>query len=216
MSLYSACTDTGVITKLKAMASPKYIMDLGSFDGGDAIAFKTAFPDAMVVAVEGSPLRYPYVKKNCKPKNVLSIQAVVSNIDGSTVIMEHSEADGEPHCGTLKRFNREHIAAAAARLPTWKPLENIEVKTTAITTLLDSIEGKATPDIIHMDIEGSEYDVLQCLFSAGRYPQFVNLEVCGSDFFIDARTKADLGWLLRQYQYAIVHDAGSDQLWMRA
>jgi FkbM family methyltransferase len=216
VKLYSACSDTGIIEKLKAIASPKYIMDLGSWDGGDAIAFANAFPSARIVAVEGSPLRQPYVIRNCRQyPQIAVISAAVASKDGERVTMEHSESDGEPHCGTLKQFNREQIAAAAYRLPTWKPLASFEVITTSITTLLESIHGKATPDIMHMDIEGSEYDVLQCLFNAGRYPDYISLEVIGSDYFIQARTKDELASLLRLNQYAMIHDAISDQLWMR-
>ena len=61
---------------------PKVILELGSFDGGDALRFVRAFPRANVVTVEASPDRIGVVRKNLAHTHAEVVHNAVCKIDG--------------------------------------------------------------------------------------------------------------------------------------
>jgi len=50
----------------EATGSPQVIVELGAFDGGDALRLQSAYPDCRIVTVEADPVRVEIVRNNLK------------------------------------------------------------------------------------------------------------------------------------------------------
>lgn len=211
--LYSNMTDNGVLNALKRASSPcqpHLCMDIGSWDGGDAIALANTFTKSIVIAVEGSPMRIETVIKNCRYETRIKvIQAAVSGEDKTDVTMYHSFLDGDPHCGTLKGFQNNKKFPKG-----WKEVAPVYVTTVSASSLITKL-GMGIPDIIHMDVEGSEYDILSSLFSSGMFPRLISMEVVGGEWFEEAPSRTALSGIMMAYGYSILMDAHSDEAWIR-
>jgi len=207
MPLYSNMSDAGT---LKAIVSSKAkvmsCLDLGSWDGGDAIQMKQAFPEAVVTAVEGSPLRIEIVRENCNPNGIRVVQAVVTGDGGKPLVMEHSSIGDEPHCGTIKGFKD------GAPFPKgWHKINSIDVVSTGIMELLDDV---GDVDLLHMDVEGAEYDILNKLLPTPKKPLLISMEVCGAMWFNNCGNRGELLELLNKHGYSVLHDGVTDMVFV--
>jgi hypothetical protein len=62
--------------------APKVILDIGAYDGGDSIRFKSRFPEARIIAFEADPERHAVVTGNVEPLGMTCVNAAVCDQDG--------------------------------------------------------------------------------------------------------------------------------------
>jgi FkbM family methyltransferase len=139
--------------------TPDTIVDLGSFDGGDAYRFKATFPDARVITVEADPTRHAIVSENLSGQEIEIANHAACGTDGDidwypAAIDGQADAQGSIFKHTeayQKKFSQVEQAktpdkVAGKRFDTFAKEANIE-----------------TVSLLHMDIEGAEHSVLQTL-----------------------------------------------------
>jgi len=139
--------------------NPKTIIDLGSFDGGDAYRFKEAFPSARVITVEADPSRYDIVKENLAGQNIEIVNYAACSTDGD-IDWYVSTIDGEPNAqGSIFKhadaYRKKFPMVEQAKEPCKVPGRRFDT----IAKELSAVEI----DLLHMDIEGAEHNVLQTL-----------------------------------------------------
>ena len=156
------------------------IVDIGSYDGGDSILLKEAFPDAVVHAIEGSSERFEHVRRNCLPFGIVCHKAMISS-GHRYERFSMRYVDGVPHCGTLKGFRKHPPGTVSTKA--------FEAWTTTLSAWTKDA-GIKTIDILHMDVEGAEMDVL--LGMGSLRPYYISMETNGNEWFLGAASKDDL------------------------
>jgi len=112
------------------------------------------------------------------------------------------------HCGTLKGFKGD------APFPKgWHKIEPIKVVSTGIMDLLDYV---GPIDLLHMDVEGSEYEILEKGLPSDKRPLVVSMEVCGSSWFNGCRKREELIALLEKNDYSVLKDGITDMVFVYA
>jgi FkbM family methyltransferase len=184
---------------------PRVIVDVGSFDGGDALRLSQAFPAARVVSIEADPRRFELLRNALSPTDVTLIHAAIQGKDGAVPFFRTSIAGEASAQGSLFRFTDQ----AAADLP------HIHQNATADTVpgrRLDSLMrelGLPSIDLLHMDAQGAELEVLRSM-SALR-PRVVYLEVDAE--YVGAPRAGDIHAFMTAHRYHLVADFGTDRLY---
>jgi FkbM family methyltransferase len=186
--------------------APRVIMDIGSYDAFDAIRLKKQFPQARVIAFEADLDQFAILERNARESGVVTVQCAVGAIDGHRGWYQSKSADGIGAQGSFyvhtKRFAKFSQAKAAndvrvARLYTYCRQAGIE-----------------DIDLLHIDVEGAEYEVLTGL---GRLrPKMIFLEMIARQTWKGARSSADLHRFLTRAGYVLAGDFRSDRLYVRA
>ncbi len=181
---------------------PEVIVDVGSYDGGDAIRFKLAYPTARVVAIEADPDRAPIVRSNAEQHGVVVIEAAAFKIDGSipwyqATINGLVHAQGSAYLQT-DEMNERYPHVCQKTVPRTVP-----------AVRLDSIFSHI--DVLHVDAQGSEYDVLIGLGDIR--PAIVFLETM--DGWVGAKSVKELCSLMQNLGYVLGRDLVSDRLYIR-
>lgn len=139
--------------------APKIIVDLGSYDGGDAYRFKKAFPAAKVITVEADPIRFGIAKDNLSGEDIQVLNYAACSIDGK-IDWYAATVDGETDAqGSIYR----HTEAYQKR---FSSVEQAKVPSKVPGKRFDSLAhelGVTEIDLLHMDIEGAEHTVLKTL-----------------------------------------------------
>lgn len=78
--LYHSGFNSAWITELGI--TPKTIIDLGGYDGGDAWRFQHDFPDCRVISVEADPQRFEIVRQNLSEINAEALNIAACDTDG--------------------------------------------------------------------------------------------------------------------------------------
>lgn len=127
-----------VLEEYRVDERPRTVLDLGSHIGVSVLAFRAAFPDAEIVAVEPDPHSYSRLRRNTAQLNGVRLRRLA--------LTAH---DGE-------------AAFAPAAQPWVSALGHggITVQARTLETLLDEL-GWDRVDLLKIDIEGAELDVLR-------------------------------------------------------
>lgn len=186
--------------------TPQVIVELGAFDGGDALRFSQAFPETRVVAVEADPYRYRQVRQNLAGSRVEVEHFAVCESDGpvdwySATASGEIDAQGSIYMHT-ESYKRQfpHVAQQA---------ESVTVQGARVDTLCTRF-GIGQIDLLHMDIEGAEYAALQSL--GDMRPKVIFAETC-DDRFVGVSGVADIHRLFVDMGYKLLADMGSDRLY---
>lgn len=131
------------------------IFDVGAFDGGTALRYKTLFPSSKIYSFEPFPESFSKLLKNTSSYNdIISINKGVGEQEG------------------LATFNSNSFAATNSLLNTHQSgdkvwgsgfldtLKTIEVELTSIDRFVES-NGIQNIDILKMDVQGAEYKVIK-------------------------------------------------------
>ena len=140
----------------EAGVDPTVIVDVGSFDGGDAYRFKTAFPEARVIAVEADPFRAGIVRNSLDGSGAEVLEYAVQQVDGPVAFYVATIA-GEPSAqGSIFKLTEKEAAKRHS-------IQQSDVATTVQGRRIDSLVadlGITEVDLLHMDIQGAEYEAL--------------------------------------------------------
>lgn len=123
---------------------PRVIFDVGSFDGGDALRFRHAFPQAAVIAIDADPLRAERIMANTEGRGISVYGTALLDRIG-TVELHHSCDRSElgSRCASIFKWGKKPKAAL------------ITVPCTTLQAICASI-GLDSIDLLHIDIEGAE------------------------------------------------------------
>lgn len=196
-------------TKWLAQAGidPKVIIDLGSFDGGDALRMANEFPSCKVISVEADPARFAATMEAVFGTGIVLENLAVCETDGP-VPWFSATMDGSVHGqGSLYR----HTDTYKAIFPQVTQNDAAEF---VQGTRLDSLcmkHGVSQIDLLHMDIEGAELAALRSLGSLR--PKVVFAEMC-EDRFIGVGQVQDTHEYLIGIGYKLVADLGADRLYI--
>jgi FkbM family methyltransferase len=193
----------------EAGIAPSVIVDLGSFDGGDALRLKRAFPGARVVTVEADPTRFAIVSQTLSGSGVEVVQAAACDSDGAVpwfVAEVGGQVDSQ---GSLYRRSaaaqRMHGFVRQADAPVTVPGLRFE-------TLMARL-GIGSVDLLHMDIEGAEAAVIRSL--GPHRPRMIFTEV-RPGYFENGGAAAALHARLSALGYRRVMRLGVDSLYLAA
>ena len=186
---------------------PKVVLELGSFDGGDALRFARAFPNTRIVTVEADPVRVEVVIKNLAHTHAEVVNNAVCLKDGP-IDWYTSKIDGKVDGqGSLYQHSDEYK----------EKFPHIEQTTESVTVdglrfdRLCELNNIDEIDFMHMDIEGAEFDALS---SMGKIrPKLIFMEML-PDYFDNVRGEDEIQTLLASYNYVLVARLSQDQLYI--
>jgi len=152
----------------------RVILELGSFDGGDAFRFSQAFPQGRVLSVEADPYRFGYVADRLAGTRVEVIHSAVCDNDGEVDWLPADE--GRDAQGSLY----QHTDAYKLRFPSIKQATHpVRIPSTRIDTLCQAYSISQI-SLLHMDIEGAEHAALSGLGELR--PALIWAELCDGRF----------------------------------
>ena len=188
--------------------TPSLIVDLGSFDGGDSLRFKNAFPSATVLTVEADPERFSIVQANTEAAGVIVLNRAICEVNEkvdwfSARVKSEVQSQGSMFRHS-ERYRRRYPFVSQADDP-------IKIEGSRVDTLLET-QGLATPDLLHMDIEGAEYLALKSLGEIR--PRLIYLEL-RKKLFEGGAEKGATHDLLSTMGYQLLLNLGTDRLYRR-
>ena len=190
---------------------PSMIIDAGSYDGGDALRFATAFPQSRVIAIEADADRFTIIRSTLRTTRIELHNIAVNDRDGP-IDWYPAQIDGQPSAqGSIYRqsdaLDQAFPFVRQSRHPT-----------TVSGHRLDSLCRELAiehVDLLHMDIQGAEYVALAGLGSMR--PKMIFLETQNDrKSWIGSASSAMNHKLLRQMGYRMVADLRSDRLYVLA
>ncbi len=191
----------------EAGITPAVIIDLGAFDGGDALRLSRAFPAARVVTVEADPERHAIVAATLAGSGVEVVRAAVCDIDGNVPWYQAEVGGRVDSQGSLYRrtvrARRQHGFVRQADAPVMVPGLRFD-------TLMTQL-GIARVDLLHMDIEGAEGAVIRSL--GAHRPAMIFTEA-RSGYFENGQSAADTHAALTALGYARAMRLGVDSLYL--
>ena len=180
---------------------PKVVLELGSFDGGDALRFARAFPNARIVAVEADPVRVEVVIKNIAHTHAEVVNNAVCLKDGP-IDWYTSKIDGKVDGqGSLYQHSDEYK----------EKFPHIIQNDKCVRVNGLSFENLCDANNMHMDIEGAEYDAL---LSMGRHrPKLIFMEML-PNYFEKVKGGKVIEKLLESFGYTLVARLSQDRLYI--
>ncbi|MGD0420695.1 MAG: FkbM family methyltransferase [Xanthobacteraceae bacterium] len=186
---------------------PTTIFDVGSYDAGDAIRFKQAYPDALVYAFEADPARFAVVDCNAQAFGVEAVNLAVSDHDGNADWFASNAAGAVGGQGSLF----PHTELYKARYRGVRQTGRIKVQTTRLDSFCRR-SGIDNIDFLHVDVEGAEFNVIAGLGTLR--PAMLFIETISRGLWHGAYSSADVHRLLSRYGYVLASDFRSDRLYV--
>jgi FkbM family methyltransferase len=193
---------------------PTVIFDIGAYDGGDAIRFKIAFPLARVFAFEADIDRFSLLMNYAGHFGVETKQVALLDRD-SPVNWFSAEDDlhGNGHRGSQGSIYRQTEALDRA----FPHVHQSKTPTAVQGLRLDTFcmeNGIETVDVLHMDVQGAEYDVVVG-FGQLR-PKLIYAEVMPEHLggWVGAKSPKALHCLLSSMGYVLAGDFSTDRLYV--
>jgi FkbM family methyltransferase len=186
---------------------PKVVLELGSFDGGDALRFARAFPNTRIVTVEADPVRVEVVIKNLAHTHAEVVNNAVCLKDGP-IDWYTSKIDGKVDGqGSLYQHSDEYK----------EKFPHIEQTTESVTVdglrfdRLCELNNIDEIDFMHMDIEGAEFDALSSMGNIR--PKLIFMEML-PNYFEKVEVGKAIEKLLASFGYTLVARLSQDRLYI--
>lgn len=170
-----------LLSKLKLdrlnFADIKTILDVGSRDGIQAIELSKAFPNALILAIEGNPDTIDVLKTNIASyPNISCVESIVSDHDGNTTFYKIDREktitphpDGNPGASSLYLADPTYPHEKYAQIP-------IEMKCLTLDTICNT-HGLGSIDLIWIDLQGAEIKALSGLRGRLMQVQYIWVEI---------------------------------------
>ncbi len=191
----------------EVIGTPKVIIELGAFDGGDVYRFQQEFPDCQVLAVEADPDRVEIVRNNLRGTNAQIVHAAVCETEGP-IDWYSATVDGEANAqGSIfqhtERYKKNFDFVNQTTAPGQVSGRRLDK--------LCSEHGIEEIDLLHMDIEGAENAAMRGM--GALRPKMIYLEV-RKDLFENGASVADTEQLLHDLGYVLAIDMRVDRLYL--
>ena len=194
---------------------PSVIFDVGTWDGGDAVAFAHNWPMASVVAFEACPDNYAQITARgllrSEGVDVYHL-AVCDHCRGVWFTSNEDEHQG------LNPGMSGSILPPTDLLKKVAPHLHFKQPRLVPSTRLDAfcrLKGLDHIDVLHMDVQGAEALVLRGLGELRPGLIFLETDETGEvGHYSGAALKTDLLELRNRMGYRVAWDSGHDQLWV--
>ena len=191
----------------QAGIDPKVIIDLGSYDGGDALRMALAFPQCKVITVEADPSRYEIVKQNILGSNVILENFAVCETDGTVPWYSATFKGAVDAQGSLYRHTDNYQSIFP---DVHQQAQPDIIQGMRLDSLCDK-HGITEIDLLHMDIEGAEKAALHSLGKLR--PKMIFAEMC-EDRFVGVESVSETHEFLCEIGYVLAANLGSDRLYL--
>lgn len=186
---------------------PEVIVDLGSFDGGDAARFKRAFPQARIITVEADPDRFAGMRARLAGQDIEPLNFAACASDEEIDWFAATIA-GETHAqGSIYR----HTDAYKKKFPFVEQAAPVKVPGRRFDSFAREA-GLTRIDLLHMDIEGAEHTVLETL--GDLRPRLIYME-WREGFFQGRAAGRQTEALLASTGYRLILQQKADRLYFR-
>jgi len=180
----------------------RVVFDIGSKHGHDGLVFKNKFPKARVIAIEADDVLYNKIAGDPRMKRLEVFNYAIFDKDG--VVEFHYNRGKCNGSGSVfppdpEVFKFDYTSSFGTQM-----VESIRIDTLCEKIGIDNI------DIIHMDIQGAEYNALIGL--GDMRPKMIFLEV-GYKYYKGASSPISK---LRGMGYKHILNIKGDQLWVYA
>ena len=205
--------------------SPKYILEIGSCDGLDAVKYARFFPKSTIIAFEPIAANFDLIVNNFSKYNVVNAKAecfALSNVNGEakfyvssgrpTDVSEDVEWDFGNKSSSLLAPDK------ATEVTSWLKFDQeINVTTKRMDNYL--IENNiSNVDFIHMDVQGAEIMVLEGAGEMIEKVKLIWLEVENVSLYKNQPLKSDVEHYLKEKGFTKIKDTvnqiAGDQLWI--
>ena len=184
---------------------PRVAFDVGSHNGKDAARFRDAWPSCDVYAFEASRALYTRMANNLKLDGIVLVHGAVGDRNGERWFLAPRDVGSGGKCrgaGSLLKPTERLIKKGFQCEPERVPAVRLDSFCHAY--------GVAGIDLIHMDLQGAEYEALRGLGSMR--PALIFLEMQGGTANCYEGVK-DPEPLLIKMGYDRVKKLPGDQLW---
>ena len=191
------------------ITDPKVIVDVGAWDFGDSIRLKRAFPKAKVIACEMLPDNYYKFSPFAIQNGVDAINCAVTNKNGPVEFYEGKHIHGDNAQSSLLE------PADSYKNLYGNIVSHTKSSSTAVGLTLDSvmdISGLNNIDLLHIDVEGAEYQVFEGMKN-------IKPKMIFAEFLIDGGWKGQKSFnetyeLLFSMGYKLAASLGHDRLFV--
>lgn len=184
---------------------PTTIFDVGSFDAGDAIRLRLAFPKAQAYSFEPDPTRYPIVEQNAKRFGIVAANLAVTDKDGRIDWFASSGGSSGSTLPHSDAFRKRHPYFKLTKLPE-------AVGATRLDSFCKANDVKSI-DVLHIDAEGAEHQVLSGL--GDLRPRLIFHEITPRELWKGAHSGRELHVLLSRMGFVLAGDFRADRLYLR-
>jgi FkbM family methyltransferase len=195
---------------------PRVIVEVGTYDGDEALSLKKRYPDARVITFECDTVNYAYSRTFLEGTGVELVQAAVTDHENGVDFWPNIPSDPNRASGSIlpsteklraERLGQHGTTAGFTDSPTHVP-----------SVRLDEFCRRAgiTIDIIQIDVQGAEVFVLRGLGSLR--PRIIFLEVNETaDFghYSGGASMKDLKQVLQDMGYECRWDNSADAYYFR-
>jgi len=189
----------------KYLNSKTVFFDIGSYDGKQALRFKNFYPESKVFAFEPDSFLFKKMKDNIKLNNIEIINSVVSDLDGE--IKFYSNTGIKRGCGSTHKPKPNIFKFNGISFDDGKLTPSTRLDTFCFSKQIKHI------DVIHMDVQSSEYEVL--LGMGDLKCDMIFLEISALNFYEDTKNTRDLLIYKKYKQIDIREYTRGDELWIR-
>lgn len=197
---------------------PRVIFDIGGYDAGDAIRLKEYFPYSDVFCFEADDERCTKISEYIGKSGVIFEQRVVTSKSGVEVDFYPSICNTKDAGDTHTIGSRGGQGSAFIHAESYRSnYPQIVQSEKPISVLAESVESICKRyqidhiDVAHIDVEGSEYDVV---WGFGEHrPTLVFLEVLDG-MFKGVKPFSELHALMKDMGYNMIKDCGTDKLYL--
>jgi 2-O-methyltransferase len=183
---------------------PQVIVEVGSFDGIDAIELSRMFPDAGVYTFEADPRNYEILRRNTSYRaRVKPVPKAVFDFTGDGVFHASdsvgSGADGRASGSMLSPTQRFHDAHSGVRFE-----EEFSVSTVALADWARD-EGIEKVDFLWMDAQGAELHILRGMGEDLLGVRAILLEVWKEAFYAGGGAFDEIESFLGRHGFELTH-----------
>lgn len=190
---------------------PKVILDVGTYDCGDAIRLKRAHPNARVIAFEASPDAHARIVDvgAAKAVGVEVVHAAVSNKQGALDFHSNTDArDGNIGCsGSILEPTPHNLA----KYPFLQFKDAVKVPAVRLDEFCAE-HDIAHIDVVHMDVQGAEGYAIEGLGSLR--PDMLFFEIDATDEYKGAVPLVELFTRLENWGYEKKWQGAHDALFV--
>lgn len=186
---------------------PTVIVDVGSYDGGDAERFRRHCPEATIITIEADPDRADLVREALSGTSIEVVECAILDEERIAEFYRTS-IEGVPSSqGSLFRFDQKSQQTLTHIRQSDAPLA---VAGRTLSSLMAERQI-ASISLLHMDIQGGEYGALAGLGSLR--PELIYLEV--DAHYSGIRGSRHVHSKLDEMGYILAADFVSDRLYVR-
>ncbi len=191
------------------LEDPSVILDVGAFDFGDSVRFKTAFPEARVCAVEANPENYEKYSARANSAGIETYPFAMSDRVGEIQFYKSRHVGGVNAQGSVLKpgtqysSNYSHIVSHDST--------PISVPATTMDEWCEQMKVSHV-DLLHLDVEGAEHLVFLGM-------KKIRPKIIFAEFLIDGGWEGQAKFtetldLLTSYDYKLVRELSFDKIFI--